>query len=161
MKKVLGIDQSYTSCGLVLVENSQIVEVEKISAHKDWDRYDQAHDVARQIKWFCSLHEPDLVGIEGLAFASMGNATRDLGGLLFTIVLGLRHSGYRMTTEIIPATTIKKFACGYGRAKKDQVYEALPQEVKDLFDEKGYKKTTGRFDMTDAYWIARYREEHG
>lgn len=159
--KVLGIDQSYSSCGVVLLDNGKITDLDKIVGNKQWDCYDRAMDVARQIKWFCTANQPiDLVGIEGLAFNKRGNQTRDLAGLLFTIMIELRANGHRDSSVIVPPKTVKKFATGKGNATKEQMYEALPKDVKDLFEEKGYKKTTGRSDLTDAYWIARYREVH-
>lgn len=158
--KVLGIDQSYKSCALVVIQDGKVVHLEKVTGDSEKDRYDQAADIAQHILNFCRQQQPNRIGIEGLAFASMGNMTRDLGGLLFSIVNALRQWGFRNKVEVIPATTIKKFATDYGRAKKEQLYEALPRDVKDLITEHGFKKTTGMYDATDAYWIARYREEN-
>ena len=162
--KVLGIDQSYTSCALVLIQDGEVIQTEKISSNKDWDRFDQAADIAAKVSRFVKPwgEQIDKIGIEGLAFGGKGNVTRDLAGLQFCIVNKLRETGHRKNIKIISIKTVKVFACGkgHGNAKKEELFEALPNHVKRDFMEKKFKKTTGLFDMTDAYWIARYREEN-
>jgi Holliday junction resolvasome RuvABC endonuclease subunit len=94
------------------------------------------------------------VALEGLAFSKMGNATRDLAGLQFSIITYLRYV-CQYKTLIISPNTVKKTATGKGNAKKEEMYEALPQEVKNLFKDMNLKKTTGRYDLTDSYWIGK------
>jgi Holliday junction resolvasome RuvABC endonuclease subunit len=157
--KTIGIDQSYNNCAYVILENTKILTIGKISASKDVDRYDQAMEIAKHLVEICFKTMPDRIGIEGLAFGiQRGNVTRDLAGLLFVIMVVLRNAGYKNKIEIVPPKSVKLFACKSGNAKKEQMYEVLPQNVKDCIADKGYKKTTGRYDASDAYWIAMYIE---
>ena len=159
--RILGIDQSYTSCGLVLLnEEGTILNSDLFKADKSKDRIAQAHQISTMIGSFCLLHEPTHIYIEGLAFGMMGNVTRDLAGLQFVIINHLRYRhGYDEKVEIIPPTTLKKFATGKGNSKKEILYEMLPENVKTYIDDLGVKKTTGRYDMTDAYYLAKYGVE--
>lgn len=156
---ILGIDQSYTNCGLILLDSdtSNIITWELFKANKKKDRFAQANDIASCIGGFCVKHKPDYIYIEGLAFGMIGNVTRDLAGLQFIIINRLRYRhGYEGRIEILPPTSLKKYAVGKGNAKKDVLYESLPEDVQSYIDGTGVKKTTGRYDLTDAYYLAKY-----
>lgn len=102
------------------------------------------------------------VCIEGVANGASGDATRGLAGLQFLIMskfLDEQEDDFMEMKEpfaidVVPPTTVKKFATDNGRADKDEVFESLPDEVKARFAE--YPKTKGRYDLADAYWIAMY-----
>ncbi len=150
--KILSIDQSYTSAGIVVIEDGMMTHCEKYSTDKENDIFQRAWELTTHIRSQVAFHKPDLVALEGLAFASNGNATRDLAGLLFTIVNVLTNID-QIEVKIYPATTVKKIATGKGNAKKEVLIEVLPKYVRDKFDELGVKKTTGLGDLSDAYWI--------
>lgn len=153
--RVLGIDQSYTSCGVVILEDDKVVQMEILKSPKAMDIFDRAKTIATLVSTFVMSQDMDGVALEGLAFGMRGSATRDLAGLQFTIVQYLRK--HHHDPEIITPKTLKKFAVGKGNAKKEDLYEALPDDVKEMIHEKGFKKTTGRYDITDAYWLAKYK----
>jgi len=67
----------------------------------------------------------------------------------------LRDCGFGDRISIVPPTTLKKFATGNGNAKKEAMFDALPSETKQVFEEKTLK-SKGRFDVTDAYWLSKY-----
>jgi len=155
----MGIDQSYTSSGVVVLDGDFLLHREQIKTSKDEDIFKRSWDIACQIKKIADFYKPGKIRIEGLAFGIRGSATRDLGGLQFMIVNLLRHSnGTKYEVEIIPPLSLKKFATGDGRAKKNLVIESLPQDVHENFLEMGVKKTTGLADMADAYFLAKYKE---
>jgi len=159
--KVLGIDQSYSSCGLMLINNHKIAASELFKADNKKTRFEQAFQLASQIGTFCLSNEPDWICLEGLAFAMRGNATRDLAGLQFVIVVHLIYRcSYADKYSIVPPNTLKKFATDKGNAKKEQLYEHLPVEARNYIDDTGVKKSTGRYDLTDAYWLAKYGLHH-
>lgn len=54
---------------------------------------------------------------------------------------------------------LKKFATDDGKAKKEAMVAALPQKFLDDISERKFKKSTGLYDIADAYWIARYTLE--
>jgi len=155
--KILGIDQSYTSSGVVLIEDGNLKHAYKYSADKEKNRFGQAHEIALYIANLVDEHIPDIIAIEGLAFGMRGNVTRDLGGLQFVIVSHLQEvKNYKV--EIVAPTSVKKFATGSGRAKKDEMIDKLPDSVYNLFEGMGVKKSTGLADLADAYWIAKHTE---
>jgi Holliday junction resolvasome RuvABC endonuclease subunit len=157
MTTVLGIDQSFTSTGVVFLEENDIIMADRIRATKGTDRFDQAFEITYRIRELCLEYKPEEVGLEGLAFAKFGNVTRDLSGLQFVIVVYLRRIlKMDLNIEIVPPTTLKKFATGRGNAKKEEMYACLPEEAKILFENHRYKKTTGLYDVTDAYFLAKY-----
>jgi crossover junction endodeoxyribonuclease RuvC len=155
--KILGIDQSYTSSGVVLLEKGELKEAHKFSANKETNRFAQAYEIALHLAEFVDEHKPDIIAIEGLAFGMRGNVTRDLGGLQFVIISHLQEVKKR-DVEIVAPTSVKKFATGSGRAKKEEMIDSLPETVYNYFTELGLKKSTGLADMADAYWIAKAAE---
>lgn len=151
--RYLGIDQSYRSSGIVVLENGEIIHCERFVTDIEQDVYFRAQELASHIQDVAIQYKPKRVALEGLSFGSKGNVTRDLGGLLFTIIIYLRHAGWN--PEIIAPPTVKKFATGKGNSKKEALIESLPSHVRSEFDALKVKKTTGLSDLTDAYWIAR------
>lgn len=150
--KILGIDQSYTSCGIVVINDGKMTHAERFVSTKSLDIYNRAWEVARHVAATALRHDVDAVALEGLAFGGKGNATRDLAGLQFAIMIELQiHNGYEST--IIGIGTAKKLACGKGNAGKEVLVENLPKDVRQYFDDMGVKKTTGLGDLSDAYWI--------
>lgn len=153
-KHVVGVDQSYTSCGIVVLdENGKIVLFETKRTSGD-DVFARSWEIASHIQHVARHFNADTIGIEGLAFAKFGNATRDLAGLQFTIVNKLRFESLR-EVEIISPMALKKFATGKGNVKKQEMVDFLPNDVLLSFKSL-YKKTTGLYDVTDAYWIAKF-----
>ena len=152
--RILGIDQSYTSTGIVMLENDALFKGYKFSANKSMNRFGQAYEIAIHLAVVVDEFEPDVIAIEGLAFGMRGNVTRDLGGLQFVIISHLQEVKGR-DIEILAPTSVKKFATGSGRAKKEDMISSLPESVHSYFIGLGVKKTTGLADMADAYWIAK------
>ena len=157
--KILGIDQSYNCSGIVLLEHGELLEGHKFAANKGVNRFAQAHEIALHLAGIVDEHRPDIIAIEGLAFGMRGNVTRDLGGLQFVIIAHLQEVKKR-EVEIVAPTSVKKFATGSGRAKKEDMIESLPKTVYDYFVDMGVKKSTGLADMADAYWIAKTAESN-
>ena len=150
--KILGVDQSFTSCGIVIIEDGQLVYEERFVSCKTLGKPERAYEVAKRLAIVALKNNVDAVALEGLAFGGKGNATRDLAGLQFAILIELGvHNGYEC--EIIGIGTAKKLACGKGNAGKEVLVESLPKYVRERFDALGVKKTTGLGDLSDAYWI--------
>lgn len=151
----LGIDQSYTSTGWVVNNDGDITNFGLIKTTGD-DTFKRAATVADHIVALCVTHNVEQVGIEGLAFGSVGNATRSLAGLLFVVVTTLQRECPEIKVDVVPPTTLKKFATQKGKASKLEMVAALPPEVKQRITAAGYKKTTGMYDITDAYFLSMY-----
>ena len=151
--RILGIDQSYTSTGIVVLEDDDVVYAERYVTDDKRDKPDRALEIAKRILEVVQEQYPFLIALEGLAFGMRGDATRDLAGLQFVIVCMLRE--HDRDCIVVAPNTVKKFATGNGRCEKIEMYDCLPDNVKTLFDNMGLLKTTGRYDLTDAYYIAK------
>lgn len=66
-----------------------------------------------------ACHDADLVGIEGLAFASNTGKSNERAGLHFLVRMGLWQ--INIPFVLVPPTTVKMWATGSGRADKDEV----------------------------------------
>ena len=161
--RVLGIDQSFKKSGIVVLEKGKpdMVHYEKYCVtDKSEDPFERTWLVACRVRDLVIQYNIDHVCIEGLAFGSMGNNTRDLAGLQFMIVNMVKFiMKDGPTIEVIPPQTLKKFATGKGNSKKELVIEALknqyPKEYDIFSNVLRVKKTTGMDDMCDAYWLAQ------
>ena len=156
MALILGIDQSYTSSGLVITDDDSgaMVYFERFKTDPTHDTYARALAVAQQVCGVVATYNPMIMNLEGLAFGIRGNATRDLAGLLFTIVNIVLSKYPDLKYNILPPTAVKKRATGSGKAKKKEMIDALPSGVKQAFTDKNFKLTTGLADLADAYWIS-------
>lgn len=155
--RVLGIDQSYTSTGVTVIDSDDDVDLlyyySIIRSNIEQDKFDRAKQISSVLQDLCRANKPNYVGIEGLAFGMRGDATRDLAGLQFLIVNKIRE--LEIKVFIIAPNSVKKIGAGKGNAKKEEMYAALPLEVKTKFLATGAKKTTGLYDLTDSYFIAK------
>lgn len=167
MRRVLGIDQSFTSAGFVVLDESgDVVEFGTIKSvgakdgkENDGDIFDRASKITDAMLALAFKHDVDLVGLEGLAFSKFGNATRDLAGLQFVLITQLKKTKFGSNMEIISPNLVKKFATGKGNAEKADMANAMPQKLLDDISERNFRKTTGLYDIADAYWIAKYTLE--
>lgn len=150
--KVLAVDQSYTSSGIVLLEGDKILHCEKYTSDVETDMFDRAYEVAYHLLELAERLKPDVVAIEGLAFSARGDQTRNLAGLQYVIMNYFRDAGYDVT--IVAPNTVKKTA-GFGHKEKADMISALPKSVHKKFSDLGVKKTTGMGDLADAYWIGK------
>jgi Holliday junction resolvasome RuvABC endonuclease subunit len=155
--RVLGIDQSYNSTGIVIVNNGDIEYFNVIKTDKSIDNiYDRALTIALEVSKIVEERAISNINIEGLGFGSVGNATRDLAGLQFTIINICKLKNPNLIFLIVSPNTVKKFATGSGKATKSDMIDALPDNVKQSFTDRNYKKSTGLADLTDAYFIGLY-----
>lgn len=151
----MGIDQSFTKTGIVITDqDNNVVGTKLVFSDKTDDVFMRAWKISEGISEVIKQHNPDMIGIEGLAYSMKGNATRDLAGLQFTIVNRIRFI-HGLDVAIVSPLMIKKVATGKGHAKKDEMINALPDIVLQFFLAEGVKKSKGLTDLADAYWICR------
>lgn len=152
---ILSIDQSYTHCAYVISEGQVISEFGVFQSNKEHDIYQRALDISLRLGNVVTTHSPTEIRLEGLAFGMRGDATRDLAGLLFTIVTVISHLHVFNNFKIVSPKTVKKRATGSGKATKKEMIAALPVDIKQMFTDANYKLTTGLSDLADAYWISQ------
>jgi Holliday junction resolvasome RuvABC endonuclease subunit len=151
----LGIDQSYTSSGIVVVKDQELLYSSVFKTPKDEDIFDRAWRISEHVLEVVEKFGVELIAIEGLAFGMTGNATRDLAGLQFLIVSKVRQIAKKRIVIVSPKS-LKVFATTNGKAKKKDMIGALPDEIVSVFKGEGYKLTTGLADLADAYFLAQY-----
>lgn len=155
MTLYIGIDQSYRSSGIVAVDDTGAMRANAIirtdTSNGDYfKRAGMASEAIAERIAPLTLHGAE-IGLEGLAFGMRGHTLQNLAGLQFMIVNALRRRGNDV--NIYTPSRVKKFATGNGRAKKDDMFDALPDDIKAIF--KKVSKANGREDLTDAYFIAQ------
>lgn len=155
MKYTLGIDQSFTSTGYVILdEQGTLVAFDTICSTKGLTSFERAKEISDALMSVYDKWTPTIVAIEGLGFGGVGNATRDLAGLQHVIMVALLARGFKLAqAKILSPKTVKMKASGKGNATKIQMFEALPETISKTFQEAGFKKTKGLYDLTDAYFI--------
>ncbi len=151
---ILSIDQSYTHCAYVVTEGTNLIEFGVFKSNKELDIYKRALDLSLRLGQVFMKHGPKEIRLEGLAFGMRGDATRDLAGLLFTIINVISHLQVFNNFKIISPKTVKKTAVN-GKATKKEMIAALPTDIKQKFTDANYKLTTGLSDLADAYWISQ------
>lgn len=153
----IGIDQSYTSTGFVVLdEQKNLIDCNILSTPKTDDIFKRAWELSEAIITGISKYPDAKLAIEGLAFSMRGNATRDLAGLQFSIITKINFILKRDITIVAPPT-LKKSVTGTGKASKEEMIDALPKDILEVFTkEKNWKKSRGLTDVTDAYFLARY-----
>jgi Holliday junction resolvasome RuvABC endonuclease subunit len=157
MRRTLGFDQSYTNSGFCVTDEAgSVLDFGTFKSAKAMDVYERAAQVAQFVIDTVAKHSVVHVNLEGLAFGIRGDATRDLAGLLFTIVIALRSKAPSVTMTVVPPTTLKKFATGTGKSDKAAMIASVPAAILETFTDAKYKKTTGLADVCDAYWLAKY-----
>ena len=147
---VIGLDLSLTSTGAVVLgpgeeqgsgEGDPYTESLVIkSKYKGEARLEHLRE---QIMALVGLNQPDLIVIEGYAFGRPNAMApiAELGGVV-------KHSLYTHGWPfiLVPPTRAKKFACGKGNAKKDEVRLGV-------YKRWGFEAKTN--DEVDAYVLAR------
>ena len=133
---VAGIDSSLTSTGLAAVDTEardsealrwalRRVPTKAVPGLAGLDSHAQRMGtIAQTVEDFLQEQQPDVVAIEGLSMASLGNATRDLAGLWWVIVTRLARAGFHDLVVVAPSTRAK-YATGDGRAKKPEVVDGI------------------------------------
>lgn len=157
MKRVLGIDQSMSSTGIVIFEDKSLIHHEILRTSKNdknpLDLFIRVNEISGGIKNICIEYSVDSVVIEGLGFGAVGNATRNLAGLQFCIVTTL-VGHLNIEPIIIAPTSLKKQATGNGKASKDDMVEAVKGVDQAFYDVLvSTPKTKGRYDLADAFFL--------
>lgn len=158
MKYTLGVDQSYTCTGYVLIdETGKMTKFGTFKTDKEKDIYARSLELAEFIKTLVKDNNVTDMRIEGLAFGGSGDATRNLAGLQFVVITNLRQAYPDTKVTIIAPTSLKKFATGSGKSDKLAMISAVPEAVMEEFVTAKLKKTSGLADVVDAYWLSKFK----
>ena len=141
MCRVMGLDLSLTSTGLVLLQDAETVESTTVSSRFKGEA--RLADIREKITTAVKLHRPQLVVLEGYAFGRP-NQMAALGELSGVVKCSLFEMGQHYL--VVPPTRVKKFATGRGNAKKDEVRL-------EVYKRWGFEAPSN--DEVDAYVLAR------
>jgi Holliday junction resolvasome RuvABC endonuclease subunit len=157
----IGIDQSYSCTAYCILKGDNVLDFGTIKTKKDdGDIYFRANYIIQNLKEVIKQYNNLKVSIEGLAFGNtIGNSSRDLAGLIHIIINHFRYDLDMTDISIIAPTSVKKYATNNGKASKKEMVESLPENVRKLFKDKKYKVSTGLYDLTDAYYIAKINQQ--
>lgn len=153
---ILGIDQSYTGSGYCILDNEELMDFGIFTTNNTIDVYDRVIEFTTFLNGLIRKNSISEIHIEGLAFGIRGNATRDLAGLLFGIIIFIRNNFPNIPVKIIAPTSVKKFATGSGKAKKPEMLNAIPPQIIEKFKTKITTKKK-MYDVCDSYWIAKFK----
>ena len=152
MEYCIGIDPSMTGTAVVAIDQDGEIHCERLySTKNDVPNEDRMIYLGNSImsmveKYFSTIP----VYLEGISFASRGASIAEMAALNYHIRIRMRLRNIPYNS--IPATSLKKFICGKGNVKKEQmllqVYKKFGVEFKDN-------------NLCDAYCLARFAlEEH-
>lgn len=153
----MGIDQALGITGVVITNDTkELIFYEYLRTKKDdfETKFHRIESIANRIVTIAAKYSPDKIIIEGLPFGMRNsNSTRDLAGLQAVIICKLIQFGC-VTPTIIAPRACKLKATNDGNADKEKMKNALPKHVLKAFESTGAKKTTGIWDLADAWFLS-------
>lgn len=143
---VIGLDLSLTSTGAVVLspggEPGKLAQESMVIKSKFKEEARLEH-IREQVMELVGVNQPDLIVLEGYAFGRP-NAMAPLAELGGVIKHSLHTHGWIYL--VVPPTRVKKYVCGKGNAKKDEVRLGV-------YKRWGFEAPTN--DEIDAYGLAR------
>ena len=163
-KYFIGIDQSVTHTGITVLEKEEdntysIIESFGICTYPEnpfEERLSLIVDtVSRTIDKY-NFGNRLAIAIEGLAYSPGNTNNRALLFGLFSVLL-VSFYNKNLIYSIIPPTTLKKLSTGSGKAKKQEMLAAIPEnEVTKLEFLSNLKSKSKKFeDIVDSYFLAK------
>ena len=154
--KILALDISLTSTGYVVTYGNKVVAYGTIATKPSNDMVVRVTYVQDMVVELLTTHNITEVAIEGPAYGARGAMSYAIFGIHFCVVNTINKYGIR-PVQYAP-TAVKKWVTGSGRATKEDMLKFVPYDLKQEIQTK-YKKTTGLYDVVDAYHIAEIHRE--
>lgn len=156
---ICGIDQSLTHTAVIVFDlnTEEILELKLFktinkSGDKKYTPEERIFSLKNDIVEFVDQYSCSVIFIEGLSLNSNSRTMRDLAGLYYVLLTTFIHKA--IPTVSLPPLSVKAFAKN-GRASKKEMFEMIPSVEKELLINTGAKKTTGLYDLSDAYFIGK------
>jgi len=157
---ICAIDQSLTNTGIIVFNlyTEEIIDLRVLKSikrdkNREYTPEERIFALNEAIYRFIDEYNCEFVFLEGLSLNSNSRTMRDLAGLYYVIKSSLY--GKSIPCEHIPPKSVKAFALN-GNAKKEEMFEVIPQRDKEIIIDAGFKKTTGLYDLSDAYFIGKF-----
>jgi Holliday junction resolvasome RuvABC endonuclease subunit len=144
----IGIDPSLTGTGIVILdETGHVLDKDLISTKAKDPIEERLTCILDQITDLIGNSDAKTFCIEGLSYGSKSASMLELAGLHYLIRRSLYFDGDLI---ILPPQSLKKWVCGKGNVKKEQMllqaYKKFGLEFQDN-------------NICDAYCLARYAME--
>ncbi len=159
----MSIDQSLSSSGVIIWD--EVGSIEMFTVIKTPPKKEvilRIRAIIVTLKELIQRYNITIVVIESLPFGLNSTSVRPLAALHMCIQNMCMDLDVMFTEAHV--TKVKKNATGKGSAKKGDMWEALEIDSPTfvaLIEDAGYKKTTGRADLADSYWIYKlYKKEN-
>ena len=123
---IYGLDLSLTATGIASLTQPGKVALSTVGSDKHAKPETRLFDLARDIE--LRLSNPQLIVMEGLSYGSNDPSAQERAALhwMIRIALHMRSVPYL----VIPPSTLKKFTCGAGNAKKEMMIREVYRQWK-------------------------------
>ena len=152
----LAIDQSLTETGYWI--SNEINGIIKSKLKGQIERIANIRDVIRRIVEASFIN---VIVMEGYSFGSSGQFTFTAGELGGAIKLFCYDN--KINLIVIPPTLLKKFVCGKGNVKKEQMLLQIYKKYGKEFDNNNTADAFGLYKYYEAYckWLLQEKTEDG
>lgn len=192
-RRILALDQSFSNCAVVVFEcNSnekmEIIHKEVIKTGSDSSKakkrsdtvyfptkIEQLYFIIIKLLGIVHHYKIDKFVMESLSFSSVGNQTRDLAGLFFTLQFALIFRGFNLDNiHTLAPTAIKSWARNVLPEEEREAISETGKKTKVKMDKKmmvkavdilypteldNYTVVSGKQDLADAIIIGSYFHE--
>jgi crossover junction endodeoxyribonuclease RuvC len=149
--RVLAIDPSLNSLGYCIFEDGLLYDFGAVQVSKGLEQHIKIYNISNILQNIIDTENIDKIVLEGMSFGSISTSVRPLAGVYYQILI-LAYINNLEWEEIAP-TSVKKFATGSGKAKKPDMWKALPDKIKDKIEVQYKTIASGKHDICDAYHI--------
>jgi Holliday junction resolvasome RuvABC endonuclease subunit len=156
---ICGIDQSLTHTAVVIFDlnTEELLDFKLFksigkSGDKKYTPEERIFLLKNNIIEYVSNFSCSIVFIEGLSLNSNSRTMRDLAGLYYVLMTSFMELS--IPAVAFPPLSVKAFAKN-GRSSKEEMFEMIPDIDKDNILSSGAKKTSGLYDLSDAYFIGK------
>ena len=154
---VMSIDQSLSCSGVTIWDSDTMLFFTCIKTPANTEAILRIREIIKDLSQLIKAYGVNIIVVESLPFGLNSTSVRPLAALHMCIQNLCIDADIGFTESHV--TKVKKLATGKGNAKKQDMIDALPIEVLDLFITAGYKKTTGLADLADSYHIYQLYEK--
>jgi crossover junction endodeoxyribonuclease RuvC len=142
---VLGLDISLCGTGVVVVDmTNTILSRSLVTSSPMPDRFKRFHGIIDSIFSDIRKYSPSLIVIEGYAYGARGQAVFDIAEL--SGIIKKKLWDLKLNFVEVPPTSVKKFICGKGSAKKELMLQQVLKKYGEEFSDS---------NLCDAYCLAR------
>lgn len=150
--RVLAIDPSLSSLGYCIFEDGLLYDFGAIQPlNKNDEQHIKLYQLTNRLQQIIDEENIDKIVLEGMSFGSISTSVRILAAIYFQILI-LCHINNLEWEEFAP-TSVKKSATGSGKAKKSDMWKALPDKIQQKFESRYKTISSGKYDIADAYHI--------